>query len=126
MGDSWSWLRQVQSVGGFAVFLACFQEHDLDPGEQGFVLCLAASRDQAQLVFSYAQAFLRRSPILRQMIVRMTSTEIRLDNGCTIAVHSNSFRAIRGRTLLACIFDEVAYWRDEVSANPDVGTCGAA
>jgi hypothetical protein len=36
-----------------------------------------------------------------------------------IAVHSNSYRLIRGRTLLAVIFDEVAYWRDDSSANPD-------
>ena len=31
-----------------------------------------------------------------------------------------SFRSIRGRTLLACVFDEVAMWRDEVSAIPDL------
>jgi hypothetical protein len=39
-----------------------------------------------------------------------------------ISIHSNSFRNIRGKTLLACIFDEVAFWRDEVSANPDLET----
>jgi hypothetical protein len=37
-----------------------------------------------------------------------------------IAVHSNSFRTVRGRTLIAAIFDEVAFWRDETSATPDV------
>ncbi len=37
-----------------------------------------------------------------------------------IGTHANSFRSIRGRTLVACIFDEVALWRDEVSATPDV------
>jgi hypothetical protein len=83
-----------------AVYLACFQEHDLDPGEQGFVLVLAGSRDQAKMVFSYASAFLRRSPILRKMIANVTAFEIQLTNNVTIAVHSNSFRLIRGRTLL--------------------------
>jgi hypothetical protein len=29
---------------------------------------------------------------------------------------------IRGRTLLATIFDEIAYWRDDTSANPDIET----
>jgi hypothetical protein len=39
-----------------------------------------------------------------------------------IAVHSNSFRTIRGRTLIAAIFDEVAFWRDETSATPEIET----
>jgi hypothetical protein len=40
--------------------------------------------------------------------------------GVVIAVHPASFRTVRGRTLLACIADETAYWRDETSALPDV------
>ena len=101
-----------------AVFLACFQHHDLDPGEVGSVLVLA--NDQASVVFGYAYAFLRRSPILRQMIKLANAYEIRLNNNVIISIHTNSFRSIRGRTLLACIFDEVAMWRDDTSANPDV------
>jgi hypothetical protein len=102
-----------------AVYLAAFQQHKLAAGEEGFILALAGSRDQAGRVFDYALAFLRKSPVLRKMIASTTAHEIRLRNGVTIAVHSNSFRLIRGRTLLACIFDEVAYWRDADSANPD-------
>ena len=37
-----------------------------------------------------------------------------------IAVHANSYRTVRGSTLLAVVMDEVAYWRDETSATPDV------
>lgn len=103
-----------------AIFLPCFQEHDLNPGEVGYVLVLAGSRDQAGVVFRYAQAFIHRSPILRKMVKTVTVNEIRLTNGVTVAVHSNSFRLIRGRTLLACVFDEIAYWRDDTSANPDL------
>lgn len=102
-----------------AVYLACFLKHDLDPGEVGYVLTLAGSRDQAGRVFDYALAFIRKSPILRKLIKSMTAQEIKMTNGVVIAVHSNSFRLIRGRTILACIFDEVAYWRDDQSANPD-------
>ncbi len=43
-----------------------------------------------------------------------------MHNGVVISVHTNSFRSIRGRTLLACIFDESSFWRDESSATPDV------
>jgi hypothetical protein len=35
-------------------------------------------------------------------------------------VHPHSFRSIRGRTLVACVFDETAFWRDETSSQPDV------
>jgi hypothetical protein len=106
-----------------AVYIACFTEHDLDPGETGFVLCLAGSRDQSSLVFNYCLAFLRRSPVLRQMIKSTTMHEIRLNNGVTIAVHSNSYRLVRGKALLAVIADEIGHWRsDEVSANPDIET----
>jgi hypothetical protein len=35
-------------------------------------------------------------------------------------MHPASYRTVRGRTLLACIADETAYWRDETSALPDV------
>ena len=102
-----------------AVYIACFLKHELYPGETGYVLTLAGSRDQAGRVFSYALAFIRKSPILRKLIASTTAHEIRLKNNVIIAVHSNSFRLIRGRTILACVFDEVAFWRDDDSANPD-------
>jgi hypothetical protein len=35
---------------------------------------------------------------------------------------TNSFRVARGMTLLAVIGDEVSYWRDETSAQPDIET----
>jgi Phage Terminase len=103
-----------------AVFQACFVEHRLAPGEVGYVLVLAASRDQARVVFDYIKAFLEASPVLRHEIESASGSDIRLRNGVVIAVHANSFRTVRGRTLLACIFDEVALWRDEVSAVPDL------
>ena len=73
-------------------------------------------------MFSYALGFLEASPLLAREIVGKTTTEIRLRNGNAIAVHANSYRTVRGKTLLCCIFDEVAWWRDETSALPDVET----
>jgi hypothetical protein len=109
-------------AAALAVYIACFQQHRLAKGEVGMVLCLAASQDQAKIVFRYVLAFLESSPILQQEVVNVTRSEITLRNGIVISVHSNSFRTIRGRTLIACIFDEIAYWRDEASAMPDVET----
>ena len=105
-----------------AVYIALFMPIDLAPGESGAVLVLANGINQAGLVFRYAKAFITESPVLGREIVSLTKNEIRLRNGVTIAVHANSFRSVRGWTLLACIFDEVSFWRDESSAEPDVET----
>jgi hypothetical protein len=84
------------------------------------VLVLAASQAQAQVVFRYALGFLEASPVLRQEIASTTTQEVRLRSGIIIAVHANSYRTVRGKTLLTCIFDEVAFWRDETTATPDI------
>ena len=86
------------------------------------VLVLAGSRDQARAVFSYVRGLLESAPALWAEVVNVSRYEIELKNGIVIAVHSNSFRTIRGRTLAAAIFDETAFWRDESSALPDVET----
>jgi hypothetical protein len=104
------------------VFLAAFTRPRLAPGEIGMVLILAASQAQAGAVLGYCKAFLEASPVLRGEIASMTATEIRLRSGIVIGVHANSFRSTRGRTLLACIFDECSFWRDEGSAQPDIET----
>jgi hypothetical protein len=106
-------------AAALAVYFATFVQHKLAKGEKGPVLVLAASLEQSRVVFGYTLAFLQESDVLRKEIAEATRTEIRLRNGITIAVHSNSFRTVRGRTLCACVFDEVAYWRDETSATPD-------
>jgi hypothetical protein len=107
-------------AAALAVYQACFVEHHLAAGEVGMVLVLAAARDQTKRVFDYARAFLENSPVLRQEIESITRSEIRLRSGVVIAIHSNSFRTVRGSTLLAVVLDEVAFWRDESSATPDL------
>lgn len=110
-----------------AVFLAVFIDHSskLSPGEVGTVAIIAVDRQQAAIIISYIAAVFEASGVLAQQVVRQTANDIELrSHGVTIviSVHTNSFRSIRGRTLLACIFEELAFWRDEQSANPDVET----
>ena len=93
--------------------------HLLAPGETGFIVVLSPTRDQSKTIFGYIKAFFASSPILQQMVINHNTEEIVLDNGITIAVTTNSFRTVRSRTLVAAIFDETAFWRDENSANPD-------
>jgi hypothetical protein len=42
-----------------------------------------------------------------------------LSNGVEIIVATNSYRAVRGRSVVCCIFDEVAFYRDEEFATSD-------
>jgi hypothetical protein len=102
-----------------ACFFALFVEHKLARGERGMVLVLSATVEQSKVVFAYVLGFLRASEALAKEIEGTTAHEIRLRNGIVIAVHPNSFRSVRGRTLCACIFDEIAFWRDDTTAQPD-------
>jgi hypothetical protein len=124
------WVRELWGLVGrkggkskmaaaIAVFLACFTKHKLSRGEKGMVLVLAMSVDQARVVFNYCLGFLSESEALRKEIVDVTRSEIRLRNGIVIAVHANSFRSVRGRSLVACVLDEVCFWRDDSTATPD-------
>jgi hypothetical protein len=106
-------------AAALAIFFALFVLHKLARGEKGLVLVLAMTVDQAKVVFDYVVGFLRASDALSKEIETITRSEIRLKNGITIAVHPNSFRSVRGRTLCACIFDEV---RDDTTATPDAET----
>lgn len=108
-----------------ATFLAAFIDYrsKLAPGETGVVLILAASRDQAQNAFGYIRAFFESSPILSKLLDGEPGAEsISLKGNIEIAVHANSYRTVRGKTLVACVFDEAAFWRDETSSTPDVET----
>ncbi len=105
-----------------AIYQALFIKHRIAPGERCMVLVIAGSIDQANTVFSYVQGFLEASPTLAAEVSNVTRQEIELKNGIVIAVHSNSFRTIRGRSCVACVFDEVSFWRDDTTAMPDVET----
>jgi hypothetical protein len=109
-------------AAAMAVYIATFIKHKLARGEVGYVLVLSPTLAQSKTIFHYAEAFLTSSAILRQKIVDITANEIRLEGGIVISTHANSFRSVRGRTLLAVILDESAFFRDETSALPDLET----
>ncbi|HEV7254502.1 MAG TPA: terminase [Mesorhizobium sp.] len=110
-------------AAALATYQAAFGNHsNLSAGEAGVVLVLAASKTQAAAVFNYVRAFFEASPILRELVVSETGDELRLKGNIVIAVHSNSFKTIRGRTLVAAVFDEAAFWRDDSTSLPDIET----
>ena len=91
----------------------------LRPGEQVYVLAVAVDRDQAAILTKYVQAYFEQVPALAALVKSIDRNGVTLKNGVTIVVATNSYRSIRGRSLLACVFDECAFWRSEEIAIPD-------
>lgn len=104
-----------------AVFEACFRDHAsrLSVGEVATVLVISADRKQARTVFRYVTGFLHSNPMLEALISREDKESIELSNRAVIEIGTASFRSTRGYTLAAVIADEIAFWRNDESANPD-------
>lgn len=105
-----------------AVFLACFRDYTpyLAPGEVATVIVLAASRSQARSIFRYVNGLLDVVPVLAGMIESVTDDQVILSNRVVIEIGTASWRFTRGYTFAAILADEVAFWRSDESANPDV------
>ena len=110
-----------------AVFLAVFRDYNLvlAPGERGTVMCLAADRRQARTVLRYIRGFFDSVPMLARMVESRTAESVHLTNRISIEVHTASFRSVRGYTIVAAICDEIAFWRDDTTANPDAEVVSA-
>lgn len=100
-------------------YFAIYHRWPRAEGETVRVLVVAVSKDQAKIVRSYCEAILESRPGLRRLIAASDGESITLTNGVMIQCVANSFRSIRGPTVCACIFEEVAYWFNEQSQNPD-------
>jgi hypothetical protein len=102
-----------------ACYLSVYHKWKRAPGESVRVLIVAVSKDQASLVKDYCQAILESRPGLKRLIQASDSSSITLSTGVTIVSVANSFRSIRGPTVVCAIFDELSFWRSDDSANPD-------
>jgi hypothetical protein len=109
-----------RAMGALCAYEAALVQHHLAPGEVGTVACVSPTREQAKIVQRYALGYLEASPLLRDEIMEVTATEIRLHNGNVIVTLASDYRTLRGRTLLLACVDEASFLRDETSATPDV------
>lgn len=96
----------------------------LRPGEEGIVACIACTRDQAEIVWKYIKGYFDTIPELRSWLAtpKMGNQRIELKNKVEIRVATNNYRAPRGRAIICAILDEVAFYRAEDSATPDIET----
>jgi hypothetical protein len=104
-----------------AVYLAAFHRYRqyLAPGERGTIMVIACDRRQARTIFRYIGGLLTTVPMLARMVERSTAECFDLRNDVTIEVAVANFRSVRGYTVVACLCDEIAFWRSDESSNPD-------
>jgi hypothetical protein len=104
-----------------AAYLAIFEDWRpyLSPGEVGTIKVIAVDRRQARTIYRYCHALLAYVPVLAQYILASDGEEIELSNGIVIEIQTASFRSVRGYTVIAALCDELAFWRNDDSANPD-------
>jgi hypothetical protein len=114
-------------LGVVAAYLATMIDHrkHLVPGETPVIAAIARDRDQARVVLNYVLGTLRAVPALNAMIADAKAESVTLTNGVVIEVHTASIGAPRGRTFVAVLADETAFWPVGDSANPDVEVINA-
>lgn len=98
------------------VYLALLVQWRVAPGETATVLVLASDRVQAKVAFRWVLGLLRSHPSLEREIVNVTADTIQLRNGVEIAIGTADNAAVRGRTIVAAICDEFAFWPHEDAA----------
>jgi hypothetical protein len=85
-------------------------EGKLRPGERAVVGIFACDRAQSQICLGYLRSYFEHVPVLAAMVERSTDQGFRLKNSVDIEIVTSDHRSSRGRTYLAIVADEIAYW----------------
>ena len=99
-----------RAAAALVVFLALLKKWRLAPGEVGVVMVLANDRTQAKVAFRYVRGLLEAHPVLARELLSVTNDTLTLRNGIEIVIGTADNAAVRGRTVVAAICDEFAFW----------------
>jgi len=101
-----------------AIWLAFFKDWSkfLAPGERPYIFIVSVTKFQARIVKDYVVGILESQEFLSRMIDVNRQFEIDLKNGVTISCLPCTYRAIRGKTVVCAILEEVCFWRWEVES----------
>jgi len=111
-----------------AAYIAALCDHTdlLAPGERATLPIMSASVSQASKALQYLNGIFDHVPALAGLVEARTADSIALSSRVDIECAAASFRTIRGGTAVAILGDEVAFWRNEATSNPDTEILGAA
>jgi hypothetical protein len=104
-----------------ATYLACLVDWSdcLRIGEVGSCLYQAPTLRQAENSFSYATAFIDRTPLLKECVQREVQGCLSLRGSVELRADAANWRYSRGCTCTMAVLDECAFFRDENSDNSD-------
>jgi hypothetical protein len=111
--------RAIAVLGAYLAALVDYSDI-LAPGERASLPIMSASLWQANKAKQYLDGIFGGVPALRKLVTNETSDTISLTTMVDVECRPASFRTARGGTCCAVIGDEVAYWRSDATANPDV------
>jgi len=106
--------RMAAIIAAYEAILGPWSER-LSAGERGWVFIVATDKRQAGICLDYIRSILALFP---DMVEKSGQEEIHLKNNISIGLKTCTFRASRGYTTCFVVADELAFWRDENSANP--------
>jgi hypothetical protein len=92
----------------------------LGPGEWATVALIASDRKQARQLTSYVKGLIEASPLIAAEVATSTKETIEFKHRVRLEVHTPSYRSTRGYSYAAVVLDELAFFRSDDSANPDV------
>lgn len=90
----------------------------LSPGEVGTLPVIASDRDQARNSLRYLKG-IAQHPLVKPYVARVLRDSVEFRTGAIVRVHTASWRATRGYTMLDAVLEECAFYQAEDSANPD-------
>lgn len=111
---------KTQGGGLGVIYFSTCRRWPTSPGQVPVALLLAADREQASVAYRYTLGLLESSPVLANEIAAVTQQRITLRSGVEIQVATSDYRAVRGRSLICVVADELAFWpTTPTSASPD-------
>lgn len=92
----------------------------MGPGEYATVALIASDRKQARQAFNYVKGLIGDSPLIAAEVEGDTAESITFKHRSALEIHTTSWRSTRGYSYAAVVLDELAFYRSDDSANPDV------
>jgi hypothetical protein len=113
--------RKSAVAATIGVYEGGFRDHSkyLAPGERGRVLVISKDKDDAGTIHSFAKAILSEPSLSHLLLDDPTAETIRLSNNVDIQTRAAKVTAGRSKTVIAALYDELAFWPTEESATPD-------
>lgn len=103
------------------VHAGCIDYRDrLGPGEFATVALIASDRRQARQLMNYTKGLIADAPMIAAEVENDTTETVTFKHRTIIEVHVSSWRSVRGYSLAAVLLDELAFYRSDTSANPDI------